>query len=123
MKMTTGISGVQICKKPDRIQDPTAGAAIGALINQVPFCVPVISLKRLKIASRVVLYYNWVICKLTVANIRWTVLYNFNVQCKYLKNKYKDTATNVPKLLPSTTVAKLNDAINVHASEVFGDRK
>ena len=48
-----------ICKNPDRIHDPTAGAEVGALINQVPFSVPVRSLKRLRIASRVVRYYNY----------------------------------------------------------------
>ena len=42
------------CKNPDKIQDLSAGAAVGALINQVPFSVPVRFLKRLKIASRIV---------------------------------------------------------------------
>ena len=48
---------------------------------------------------------------------------NFNVQRKALKDKSKETAPDVPKLLPSTTAAKWNDAINVHAYQVFGGSK
>ena len=61
--------------------------------------------------------------KLTVANIRCTVMDHFNVQHKALKDKSKETAPGVPKLLPSTTVAKWNDVINVHASQFVWARK
>ena len=44
------------CKNPDRIQDPAAGAAVGDLINQVPFSVPVRFLNNLKIVSCIVRY-------------------------------------------------------------------
>ena len=105
------------------IQDPSAGAAIGALINQVPFYVSVRSLKLPNIDLRVVRYYNLVGRKLTVADICWTVMAKFNLQHKALKDKSKETVPDVPKLLTYTTVAKWNDTINVHASQVFGDRK
>ena len=72
----------------------------------MPFYVRVRSLKRLKVALRVVHYYNSVMRDLTVENIRWTVIDNFNVQRKVLKDKSKETSTDVPKLLPSTTAAK-----------------
>ena len=111
------------CKNPDRIHDQEDGAAVGALINQVPFSVPARSLKRLKIASRIVRYYNSVGIDLTVTNICWTVMDNFNVLGNYLKDKPKETAPNVSNLLPSMNVTKLNDATNVHSSQVFGDRK
>ena len=58
-----------------------------------------------------------------MAKIRWNVVDNFNVKRKALKDKSKETATDVPKMLPSTTVAKCNDATNVHAYQVFGDSK
>ena len=61
------------------IQDPAAGSAVGALINQLHFNVLVRSLKRLQIALRVVRYYNSVGRKLTEAKIRWTLMHNFNV--------------------------------------------
>ena len=72
----------------------------------MPFYVRVRSLKRLKVALRVVHYYNSVMRDLTVENIRWTVIDNFNVQRKVLKDKSKETSTDVPKLLPSTTAEK-----------------
>ena len=89
----------------------------------MPFYVPVRYLKRLNIASRVVSYYNSVRRELAVENIGWTVMDNFNFQRKALKDKSKETVLNVPKLLPYRTVSKCNDAINIHTSQVFGDRK
>ena len=89
----------------------------------MPFYVPVRSLKRLNIASRVVSYYNSVRRELAVENIGWTVMDKFNFQRKALKDKSKETVLNVPKLLPYRTVSKCNDAINIHTSQVFGDRK
>ena len=62
------------CNKPDRISDPINAAQ---LIHQVPFPLLVKSLKRLKITSRMVCYYDSVSVDLTAPNLRWTVLDNF----------------------------------------------
>ena len=55
-----------------------------------------------------------------MAKICWTMKDNFNVQRKALKDKSKETVPDVPKLLPSTNVAKWNYLINVHAYQFLG---
>ena len=54
-------------KKSDRFQNPNNAANI---IAQVPFKVPVNSLKRLNIASKLIRYYDSVSIVLSAANIR-----------------------------------------------------
>ena len=56
------------CKKIDRIQDPKNTAN---LIAQVPFPLSVKSLKRLKISSKLIRYYNSVSVTLTIINTKW----------------------------------------------------
>ena len=47
----------------------------------------------------------------------------FEIQHKYMVNKYKQTKQDVPKLINNTTIAKWNDSIKVHEDQVFGARK
>ncbi len=80
------------CRRPPKIQDP---ANVDALIDVLPFPVPVKSLKRLKLASRLVRFYQSVDRDLTAANMRWEVIKNFDEQKKALDEKAKET---VPEL-------------------------
>ena len=107
------------CKKPGRIPD-TINAA--QLIHQFPFPLSFKSLKRLNIASRMFCYYDSISVDLTVPNLHWTVLDNFEIQRKVMATKFKQLSPNVPKLGNNTNVAKWNDYIIVHAGQVFGAR-
>ena len=107
------------CKNPDKIPDPINAAQ---LIHQAPFPLLVKSLKRLNIASRMFCYYDSISVDLTVPNLHWTVLDNFEIQRKVMATKFKQLSPNVPKLGNNTNVAKWNDYIIVHAGQVFGAR-
>ena len=48
---------------------------------------------------------------------------NFKIQRKSMVDKSKQTKPDVPKLINNTTVAKWNNSIKVHASQVFGAKK
>ena len=108
------------CKEPDRVQAPNNAAN---LIVQVPFKLSVKYLKRLKIASKLIRYYESVSIVISAANILWVVMNKFNIQRKYMVEKSKQTKPDVPKLVRKTAVAKWNDSIKVHAAQVFGARK
>ena len=83
-------------KNPDRVQDPSNAAN---LISQVPFKVSVKSLKRLKIASKLIRYYDSVSIVLIAAKILRVVMNNFDIQRKYMFKKYKQTKPDVPRLV------------------------
>ena len=109
------------CKRPPRIQDP-AGQP-GTLINQVPFAVPVKSLKRLKVMSELVRYYVATDRALTPANIKWNdVGKNFEIQRKALDTKSKEDTPTVPKMTQKMKIPKWNDNFKVHCSKRFGAR-
>ena len=63
-------------KKPDRIQDTNNAAN---LITQVPFPLYVKYLKRLKIESKLIQYYKSVSVTLTVINIKYNFMDNFEI--------------------------------------------
>ena len=107
-------------KKPDRVQDPNNATN---LISKVPFKVSPNSLKRLKISSKLIKYYDSVYIVLSAANIRWVVMNNFDIQLKSMVEKSKQTKPDVTKLVKNITVSKWNDSIKVHAAQVFGVRK
>ena len=69
-------------KKPDRIPD-----IINAdqLIHQVTFPLSVNYFKILKIASRMVHYYDSILVDLTAPRLRWMVLDNFKIQRKAME--------------------------------------
>ena len=66
---------IEKCKRPPQVPAP-AGAA--GLVAQQPFLLPAKSLMRLKIAARVVDYYQRTARPLTAANMTWVRLNNFN---------------------------------------------
>ena len=77
-------------------------------------------LKRLKIASQLVRYYEATGRTLTVGNLMWTVMESFEMQRKSLNQKAKETTLNTPKLFNTTTVSKCSNAIKVHLYQVLG---
>ena len=109
-----------ICKNPYRVQDTNNTAN---LITQVPFKVSVKSLKRLNIASKLIRYYDSVPIVLIDAKIQRVMMNNFDIQCKSMVEKYRQTKPDVPKLVRNTTVANWNNSVKVYAAQVFGARK
>ena len=101
------------CKKPDRIQDPNNAAN---LIAQVPFPLSVKSLKRLKIPSKLIRYYKLVSVPLTVINIKWNFMDNFEIQRKSMVDKSKQTKPEITKLSHNSTVSNWDDSIRVYSS-------
>ena len=111
-------------KKPPKIQDPAAGAAVGDLINQVPFPVPVKSLKRLKLTSRLIRYYNATDRPLTAGNVKWlNVGRNFEIQRKALDKKAKEDTPSPPKMTQKMKIPKWNDNFRTFLSNRFGSRE
>ena len=108
------------CKKPYMIQDPNNAAN---LIAQVPFPLSVKSLKRLNIASKLIWYYKSVSVPLTVINIKWNLMDNFEIHRKSMVDKSKQTKPDISKLSKNITVAKWDESIRVYASQVYGARK
>ena len=106
--------------QPDRIPDPANPAN---LINQTPFAFSFKSLKRLKAASELIIYYESVSIELTAAEIRWPVIENYEIQRKAISLRIKQTVPDVPKIGKTTTVVKWNDSLIVYAGQVFGARK
>jgi hypothetical protein len=104
------------CKKSDKVLSG------GTLVEQQAYQLTVKSLKRLKIASSLVRYYESVSIPLTHLNMRWLVLKSFDTQMKAMKNRKKEGASDVPKLSKNTTVPRWNDSLKVHMSEEFGAR-
>ena len=74
------------CKRPGSTRDPNNAAL---LIATVPYTLSVKSLKRLKLASKLVRYYESVSIVLTANNIRWVVMKNFAIQKEAMLVKSK----------------------------------
>ena len=104
------------CKKPDKVMTG------GVLVEQQAYQLTVKSLKRLKIASALVRYYESVSIPLTHVNMKWLVLKSFDTQMKVMKARKKEGASDVPKLSKNTTVPRWNDSLKVHMNEEFGAR-
>ena len=54
--------------------------------------------------------------------MKWLVLTSFDTQMKVMKDRKKDGASNVPKLLKNTTVPRWSDSLKAHVDEVFEAR-
>ena len=65
------------CKRPPQVADP---ANPGQLMNQPPFRFPSKSLLRLKVAARVIEYYDRTGRDLTAGNLTWNRLANFQIE-------------------------------------------
>ena len=108
------------CRKPEQIEDP---ANARNLINQAPFALPVKSLKRLKIASKLIRHYEAILMEPVADNVKWNCLKSYDQQHKALLDKKKNSTLNsVPKLNKSTTVPRWMDSIRLHLRLVYGGR-
>jgi len=107
------------CKRPDKIEDP---ANPGQLIDTVPYPLSVKSLKRLKIASKLVRYYESVSVGITASNMSWAVLKNFSIQTKAMSLKSKESNPEIPKMGNKLSIAKWDDSLRAYTSQVFGAR-
>ena len=87
------------CKRPGQVFDRNNN-----LINQDPFILPVMSLKRLIEASNIACYYNNIGQDLTPAKMRYEVISNFQVQRKAIGARLKEPTPNVPRLTKGSTV-------------------
>ena len=76
------------CKRPPKIVEPNNS---NLLINQVPFLVPVKSLKRLKEALRIARFYKAVGRPLSHQKFRWQhVIKNYAIQQKAMEKMLKE---------------------------------
>jgi len=109
------------CRMPSQIPDPANAAN---LIHQQPFVVPVRSLKRLKIASKMVRYYEQTDRALSAANMQWTtVILNFDMQDMALKEAIKKDSPAIPKLRKNGTVTKWAPSFVIAISQHYVTRK
>jgi hypothetical protein len=106
-----------------RVPDPNPGAAPGATIPTPPFVFGAKSQKRLLVACNLVRYYNTVGRPITAANMQWdTVMRNFEIQWKALKDRKDDEEPDVPKISKALPVIKWTEAFEDYLSRVIGVR-
>ena len=106
-----------------RVPDPNPGAAPGATIPTPPFVFGAKSQKRLLVASNLVRYYDTVGRTITAANMQWnTVMKNFEVQWKALKDRKDDEEPDVPMISKALPIIKWTEAFEDYLSRVIGVR-
>ena len=94
-----------------RVPDPNPNATPGATIPMPSFVFGAKSQKRLLVACHLVQYYNTVGQAMTAANMQWnTVMRNFEIQWKALKDRKDDEEPDVPKILKALPVIKWTEA-------------
>lgn len=98
-----------------------AGAAPGALIDQQPFLLPAKSLMRLKVAARVVEYYDRTNRALPTQSMMWVRLNNFSIEYKVLKDRKKtNDELTLPVISKSLTVVAFFKAYESFCNEFIG---
>lgn len=106
-----------------RVPDPNPGAAVGATIPTPSFVFGAKSHKRLLVACDLVRYYTTVGRDLTAANTQWTsVIKNFEIQWKALKDRQNDDEPDVPTVSKSLPIMKWTEAFQDFLSRVIGKR-
>lgn len=107
------------CKRPPQVAD-----ANGALVNVAPYELPVMSLRRLKVASELIRFYTDTGRTLSAANLMWnTVGKNFEVQWKALKTAAKKDSNDVPKLTATSVITNWFDSFVIFLDGEMGVRK
>ena len=111
-------------RKPGgRVPDPNPGAAPGATIPTPAFVFGAKSQRRLLVAMDLIKYYKTTGRDLTAANIQWdTVMHNFAIQWKALKDKKEDDIPDIPKITKALPVMKWTEAFKDFLSRVIGVR-
>ena len=103
--------------------DPNPGAPAGATIPTPPFIFGAKSQKHIAVACNLVRFYATVGCDLTAANLQWnTVMKNFEVQWKVLKERKGDESPDVPKISKALPVIKWMEAFQDFPNKKIGNR-
>ena len=93
------------------VLDPNSGAPAGATIPTPPFVFGAKSQKQIAITCDLVRFYAMVGHDLTAANLQWnTVMKNFEIQWKVLKERKGDDSPDVPKISKALPVIKWMEA-------------
>lgn len=108
-------------RPPGRVPDPDGG---GGTIPTPAFTFGVRSQQRLTVACDLVRYYTETGRSLTVANLQWTsVMKNFSIQWKALKDRQKDEDDpDVPKITKTLQIMKWTEAFQDFCDRIIGSR-
>ena len=105
-----------------RVPDPNPGAPAGATIPTPPFIFGAKSQKHITIACDLVRFYATVGHDLTAANLQWnTVMKNFEIQWKALKERKGDDSPDVPKISKALPVIKWMEAFQDFHNRKIGN--
>ena len=106
-----------------RIPDPTSNAQPGALIPTPPFVFGAKSQKRLQAACNLVRYYDMTLRPIMTGNIAWdTVMKNFSIQWKALKDRKDGEAPEVPKIMKALPIIEWMEAFADYIHCIIGVR-
>ena len=105
-----------------RVPDPNPGAPAGAPIPTPPFVFCAKSQKRIAVACDLVRFYATVSRDLTAANLQWsTIMKNFKIQWKVLKESKGDDSPDVPKISKGLPVIKWTEAFQDFLNRKIGN--
>ena len=104
------------------VPDPNPGAPASATIPTPPFIFGAKSQKHIAIACNLVRFYATVGRDLTAANLQWnTIMKNFEVQWKALKEQKGDESPDVPKISKALLVIKWTEAFQDFLNRKIGN--
>ena len=111
---------VETCKRPPQVPGPGAPPN-PALVSQQPFQLPAKSLLRLKVASKVVEYYDRTERTLTASSMMWSRLANFKVEWDTLVDrKKKNDELTLPTVTKSLPIVPFFEAYDTFVEEFIG---
>ena len=104
------------------VPDPNPGAPAGATIPTPPFVFGAKSQKRIAVAYDLVRVYATVGHDFTTANLQWnTIMKNFKIQWKALKERKVDDSPHVPKISKALPVIKWTEAFQDFLNRKVGN--
>ena len=111
-------------RKPGgQVPDPNPAAAAGATILTPPFVFSAKSQHHLTVACELVCYYNTIGCDLSAGNMRWSsVMKNFEIQWKALKECKEADDPDIPKISKSLPIMKWMEAFQDYLHRTIGVR-
>ena len=105
-----------------RVPDPNPGAPAGATIPTPPFVFGAKSQKRITVACDLVRFSATVGHDITAANLQWnTIMKNFEIQRKALKEWKGDESPAVPKISKVLLVIKWTEAFQDFLNRKIGN--
>ena len=106
-----------------RVPDPDPNAQQGATIPTPSFVFGAKSHKRLLVGCDLVRYYEMVGRPLTANNIQWnTVMKNFDIQWKALKDRKDEDEPDVPRITKALPILKWTEAFQDYLGRIIGVR-